>query len=69
MDKPGFCKSQPEIEEFTNSISVWLWAISSTLDMRYFGSKSSKRSLKFLSENKIYEKKEIPTDIVYLSQI
>ena len=67
-DKPGFCKSDEEITDLTNKLTVQLWSINSNIDMRYHGEDSGTRIHKFVSESKLREKEEIPYDLVYLTQ-
>ena len=69
VNQPGFCKSEKEIKDFTNDMTVQLWVINSNFDMRYFGKKSTMRIHKFVGENKIREKDEIPLDYVFMSQV
>ena len=39
-DKPGYCKTENEIKEFINEMTVEMWIIESQLDMRYFHGES-----------------------------
>ena len=39
-DDLNFCKSDTQIKEFINEVSVQLWVIESKMDVRYFSDKS-----------------------------
>ena len=68
-NNPEFCKSEKEIKDFINDLTVQLWVINSNFDMRYTGKNSTTRIQKFVGESKIREKDEIPFDLVFMSQI
>ena len=44
VDKPGYCKTNKEIETFINDMTVQLWIIESQIDMRYFAGESYARN-------------------------
>ena len=49
-------------------MSLQLWIIESTLDMRYFHGESAKRSQQLYSEMKLRVKDEIPSEQIFFGQ-
>ena len=62
VDGAGYCKSEQEILDFTNNLSVQLWVVDSYIDLRYLKDESYSRDQRLLSEASVRMKDEIPSD-------
>lgn len=68
QNKSKKCKKREEIDDFIDEMTVQLWVIESSIDMRFFHGESFARNQRLLSENKIRNKDEIPNQIMFIGQ-